>query len=211
MDFRSFDNRDKKVVHRRVISSYSIKRNDNYSVIIDSRVITKSEIINLKSMFDKISESGLCKLKEILKVFRSSGYVISDGIDLESELLVSFNNVLEILFKTATKNQVNRMLKFVGIKVMESKPHEREKTIKLRDVLEPKQIMIYRNIFNRYDANGDGKINLKELKNSLKDSLNEDTIEELYNQHLKDPQGLTLKEFIKMYAPENVEIPENLI
>jgi len=211
MDFRTFDNRDQKPVHRRVVSTYSMKRNDNYSVIIDSKLVTKSEILNLKSMFDKISESGLCKLKEILIVFRSSGYAISQGIDLDSEILVSFNNVLEILFKNATKNQINRMLKFVGIKVTETKPHEREKTIKLNEVLEPKQIMIYRNIFNRYDANGDGRINLKELKNSLKESLNEDTIEELYNQHLKDPKGLALKEFIKMYAPEDVEIPDNLI
>lgn len=211
MDFRSFDNRDIKPVHRRVNSTYNVKRNENYSVVVDSKIVTKHEIQNLKSLFDKVGESGLCSLNEIARLLKDSGYVLPSEIDMDSPVLVSFNNVLEILFKNANKNQINRMLRFVGIKVVDQKPLEREKTIKIKNVIEPKQVMIFRNIFNRYDTNGDGKIDLKELKYWLKNSLNENTIEELYNQHLKEPKGLTLREFIKMYAPEGTEIPENLV
>lgn len=211
MDFKSFDNRDKKIVHRRVNSTYNVKRNDNYSVVVDSKIVTKHEISVIKNMFDTVSESGLCSLKDITRLLKDSGHAIPKEIDIESPVLVSFNNVLEILYKNANKSQINRMLRFVGIKVVDQRPFEREKTIKIKNVIEPKQVMIYKNIFNRYDSNGDGKIDLKELKFWLKNSLNENTIEELYNQHLKEPNGLTLREFIKMYAPEGTEIPENLI
>lgn len=208
MDFRTFDHRNQVSVHRRMQSSYSVKRNNNYSVVIDSKIVTKSEIINLKAKFDEKCKNGWCQLKDAILLVKALGYCVDKTIDTESCLLVTFNNLLEILFKNANKNQINRLLKFAGIKVVEDRVQDLDKSVKVKNVMDHKEFLVFKNIFDRYDLNKDGKVDLKELKNLLKDSLGEESIEEMYVRYTHDLQGLTLNEFIRMHAPEDLEIPD---
>jgi Ca2+-binding EF-hand superfamily protein len=178
--------------------------------VIDSKIVTKHDVLTLKNKFDEKCKNGWCSLKEAVVVVKGLGYLIDSSIDCESTVLVSFNNLLEILFKNANKNQINRLLRFSGMKIIEERIKEPEKNLTVRNIIDPRQVLMFKNIFERYDLNKDGKVDLKELKNLLKNSLNEESIEEMYEKYRRGSKGLNLEEFIKMHAPDDVEVPENL-
>ena len=136
------------------------------------------------------------------------GYKIEAKIDAKSTKDINFYELLQMLFNKASNNQIIRLLNFIGINVQE-KSKENE-IIPKKNSVDPRIFVTYKMLFEKYDTNQDGVVDLKELKSGLKNILIEETIENLYNLYHSNSQGLSLIEFIKLYAPANIELPENL-
>lgn len=212
LERKTVDLRKPVAHHRRVKSSFNDKREENFSVVIDSKIVTKHEIIMLKSQFDDISINGLVSFKNIFPVIKTLGYKPENAIDHNSDKQISFHDLLQMLFRKASKNQLLRLLKFIGESLRESMIFdEEEKPVNKKKIVDPKLFHTYKMMFDKYDTNKDGRIDLKELKIGLKNTFTETTIENLFEKYKKEKKhGICLKEFVKMYAPESFELPENI-
>ena len=77
-------------------------------------------------------------------------------------------------------------------------------------VLQEKQISVYRNLFDKYDANKDGLISRSELREALYEKFTDETIDDMFSEYDVDKKGmLNFKEFIHLLAPKNTQIPES--
>ncbi|OMJ82223.1 hypothetical protein SteCoe_17122 [Stentor coeruleus] len=194
--------------HRRIKSSFESKREENFSVIIDSKIVTKNDMILIKRRFDEISDNGYVVVENMFKILKTAGYKFEDGLNQGSNKKISFYDFLMMLFKNATRNQISRLLKFVGMGEVRRASMDDEIMEKKKKIVDPKLVSTYKMMFEKYDANKDGRVNLKELKNALKNTFTEKAIENLFEKFNKEKsEGLDLKEFVKMYAPENLEFP----
>lgn len=194
--------------HRRIKSSFENKREENFSVVIDSKIVTKHDMVVLKGQFDEISNNGYAVAKNMFKMLKNFGYRLGDGFDQDSDKKISFYDLLIIIFKNATRNQISRLLKFAGGDGVRRASIDDETMGKRKKIVDPKLVSTYKMMFEKYDANKDGRVDLKELKNALKNTFTETAIESLFEKFNKEKkEGLGLKEFVKMYAPENFEFP----
>lgn len=208
LERKTFDSTQSKPVHRRVQSSFANKRNEKFSVIVDSKIVSKQEILLLKSKFDEIAASGTCEFKKIYATLISLGYRVPKNIDPCSEDTFNFHELIQLLFQKASQNQIARIMNFVGHKVqviVEESPKPPPK-----NVIDAKMFAMYRKMFEKYDKNHDGIIDLKELKLALKETLTEETIENLYSMYRQQMNGLSLKKFIRLYVNDDVEVPETM-
>ncbi|OMJ70196.1 hypothetical protein SteCoe_31878 [Stentor coeruleus] len=62
---------------------------------------------------------------------------------------------------------------------------------------------ILKRLFEKYDTNGDGVIDMLELRNGLKDFLSKKACEELFNMYDSDKNHcLDLEEFLRLFSPD---------
>ncbi|OMJ88707.1 hypothetical protein SteCoe_9332 [Stentor coeruleus] len=207
LERKTFDLRKPTSNHRRIKSSFENKREENFSVIIDSKIVTKHDMVVLKAQFDEISDNGYAVVKDMFRMLKTFGYRLGDGLDQSSDKKISFYDLLMILFRNATRSQISRLLKFVGDGVRRASIDDEKLGIK-KKMIDPKLVSTYKMMFEKYDVNKDGRVDLKELKNALKGTFTETAIESLFEKFNKEKkEGLGIKEFVKMYAPENLEFP----
>ena len=192
--------------HRRIRSSFTEKRNDKLSVVIDSKIVAKKEIYVFKQKFEELSHEGLCRVRDIYSTVIALGYRIQDTIDPESLKEVGFYDLLQLMFPKATSGQLARLMGFAGERIEEKKPATEFPPVPEKKTLDPRALATYKKMFEKYDKNHDGVIDLKELKQALKESLTDETIENLYYAYHEKMNGLSLKKFIRLYAPADVEI-----
>ena len=195
--------------HKRAQSSFFDKREEKYSVVIESKIVTKKEINLLKFNFDKVSKTGSCQIKQIYPVLVSLGYKLERIFDPLSVKEVSFYDLLQLLFSKASRNQLLRLLRFVGDFRKENFESKIDKKVNMLTI-QPKTLSTYKKMFEKYDTNSDGVIDLKELKHALDDVFSEETIEKLFNTYKKHNHGLNFLEFVRLYAPKNIELPDYL-
>jgi hypothetical protein len=207
---KTYDQRNMKIkAHRRTLSSYDT-RDENASIIIGTKVVTKNEIIALKKRFCEIYHSETYSIQSLLRMLNDSGYQTNGlGLLFQGKPL-TFPLLLETLYKKATKNQFLRLMKFAGESVSGLLKVEKEKQRLMRMSKNQRLLSIYQSMFNKYDLNKDGKIDLKELKLALNQSMTEKGIEKLFESYKNQRSGISLVDFIKMYAPEGVDVQECL-
>lgn len=95
----------------------------------------------------------------------------------------------------------------MGTKLDESK--ELDEMTENKDVMDAKTALRLEKVFDRFDINGDGRVDFKELKNGLKQSFEKIAIKDLYSSYVKKGKSnLGLREFIEMFAPVRTEITD---
>jgi EF hand len=203
---KTSDVRPVKSVRRKIRSSFYEKRDENLSVIIDSRPITKHEIAALKCKFDSVATNGVCKINSLYPVLVNLHYNIKDILDPDSIKEISFYELLQILFYKASKNQLIRLSRFIGETYQEFNPLTVPKP-QGKKLADPRVFVTFKKVFEEYDLNKDGVIDLPELKIALGKIFDEKTIEKLYNSYSAQGHGLNFMDFVKLYTPDNIEIP----
>lgn len=70
----------------------------------------------------------------------------------------------------------------------------------------------FKRVFERMDMNHDGLIDIKELESGFHGVINHENIQRSFNEYAEDhKKTLGVKEFIKLVAPEDMEISETLL
>ena len=199
---KSFDKRNSSPKsHRRTQSSFANTKDMNYSVILEGSPITRQLMLSLKKVYDSVISKGICTGKELCKGLRSIkienfGKLVFDGI------YSSFGEFIAHLFAKADSGQVARMLALINSKayvVMTPIPEKARisRKSKIRMVQKKKIEMVFR----KFDLNGDGVIDVNELKTGLEPAFTDDTINELYSAHRRRSSGIKIEEFTKMFMP----------
>ena len=74
-----------------------------------------------------------------------------------------------------------------------------------------KTINEFRDLFNIYDKNGDGYLDLDELKRAFSNVMPEEELAEMMTQYDSDKnKRLDIEEFLMFMAPEGTPLPEKV-
>jgi Ca2+-binding EF-hand superfamily protein len=194
---KTFDKRNSvKVRTRRTKSSFGRKKEDNFMVVVNGAPITKIMILGLKKIYDLAAKngdySGIRLRAELLKRnFDNFGKIAAE------KKYFSFKEFIEDLYHKADPGQVRRMLclinctKYLDMTPLPEKPKKAER--------KSKELRKIEKVFRKFDINGDGVIDINEMKSAMEPVFTERTIEELYKEHSRNPSGMHIEEFSEMF------------
>ncbi|OMJ92765.1 hypothetical protein SteCoe_4394 [Stentor coeruleus] len=186
---KTFDKRhDIYLTHRRAKSSLSQEK--NYLVVVDGSPINKSKISDLKKIYDNLNKKSNPQGKILREELLKKGFENAVKLPLTSTF-GNFRDLVSALYPTANQGQIARLLALINI----STPLPR-KGYRKKPTSEVKKIEV---VFKKYDKNGDGVIDLNELKIALEPNFTDDAINELYIQHSRRNSGLHIEEFTDMF------------
>jgi len=193
---KSFDKTklERKIFKRRTNSSLGYTKNDKYMVVVNGSPVTKAHLALLKNLYESISSKtkvfGILLIKELSKLnYKTFGKIT------KSSQYSNFRSFLSDLFHQADQGQINRMVDLLAGNIQTAQTPLSEKIGQKRNM---KRNLIAK-IFQKFDSNNDGVLDLAELKHALEPNFTHEAIDELFKEHSKNKLNLEVTEFTQMF------------
>jgi Ca2+-binding EF-hand superfamily protein len=181
--------------------------------------LTKENVLQLKKIFDRIDTdgSGSIDASEFTKGLMSSlsqADSMFNYFDITMSGLITFE---EFLIRSCPKITQERLLTMLGW-VRERKQQMRMSinTTRLKIARSTKRKVTkntgrdYKTMFDMYDKNRDGWLDLNEMTDSFINVLSRDRIKELVARHGKNGR-VDFESFLSIMLPKEFEIPADLL
>ena len=193
---QTFDKRKIIPKHRRVLSNQY--QNDlNFLVVVDGNPVSKQLVLKLKRIYDNINKKGVCNGLELRKEIAFQNLEVFGKLE-EKTVYENFRDFIADLYPNADPGQVIRILALINSKIYIVMTPLPEK-IKITPIdVETRKI---EKVFRKFDINGNGVIDINELKLGLEPHFTDETIQELYVSYSRNDSGLHLNEFTEMFLP----------